>query len=64
MYEEVIEMIDREADGSDSLEVRCWLCSNPSKDCILIECANRDSCYCILSLEELGLDLDHICLKQ
>jgi hypothetical protein len=51
VYDEIIEMIDREADGSDSLEVFSLF--------IL-----RDLCFCILSQEELGLDWDLTCWKR
>jgi hypothetical protein len=46
LYEEVMEMIDREAEGSDSLEVRISFCftfvfADPH------ELSHRASCLCI-----------------
>ena len=43
IYEEVMEMIDREAEGSDSLEVR----GRPGlQSSVLIYCNYRDLCLC------------------
>jgi len=41
VYDDLMEMLDREADGSDSLEVGCSALASDSK---LID---RDSCYFI-----------------
>jgi len=40
VYEDLMEMLDREADGSDSLEVSLFLSNRMEAD-------DRDSCYCI-----------------
>jgi len=43
LYEEVMEMIDREAEGSDSLEVSPTHCCNSA----LRDLSYRASCSCI-----------------
>ena len=50
VHEEVMEMIDREADGSDSLEVR--RCLEPD---LTISNVSRASCCCIPLLEAPAL---------
>lgn len=54
-YEEIIEMVDREAEGSDSLEVRCHDHSAYSgADETGVARFRRVSCSCIPSLAALA----------
>jgi hypothetical protein len=54
IFDEVADMIDREADGSDSLEV-------PSPPAILNVLIGRDSCYYIRLPGEQGVDVGVTC---
>lgn len=59
--EEIMDMVDREADGSDSLEVhilRKIQMVDTYVDIRLTVCHNRDLCYCTPSLEVLVLAWD------
>ncbi len=56
--EEIFDMIDREADGSDSLEVSVHVYEVGSLG--LTRC-QRASCFCIPSLAAQAQVLDHSC---
>jgi len=61
LSDEIFDILDREADNSDSLEVRLVMVDGTLVPAVPDGVVLRDSCYVIQSLVALVLDLDRFC---